>query len=152
MILSLRSQVAFAESSIRDRIAFAPAPRRNRTEFLVCREKASKVAPLCLTGRFLWSGLGVKIAELRPFLAFFEAILGNFSAVQTAWRRERNSNPRYGFRENFSKLRHINGVLDRKARPEKNRLRGQEFKPARDLAVRYCGGQLARNLCEHPDE
>ena len=46
----------------------------------MCREKASKVAPLCLTGRFLWAGLGVKTAELRRFLAFFEAILGNLQS------------------------------------------------------------------------
>src|SRR5581483_4481194 len=97
MILSLRSQVAFAESSIRDRIAFAPAPRRNRTEFLMCREKASKVAPLCLTFSFLWSGFGIKIAELGPFLEIFRRTEGNFSAGQTGWRRERDSNPRSGF-------------------------------------------------------
>ena len=42
------------------------------------REKASKVAPLCLTGRFLWSGLGVKIAELRRFPASFRSDIEEF--------------------------------------------------------------------------
>src|SRR5947209_1589673 len=90
-------QVPFAESSVCDRIAFAPASRRNPTEFLLCREKASKVAQLCLTGRFLWFGLGMKIAELWSFSGSSSQRVGNFSAVQTAWRRERDSNPRYGF-------------------------------------------------------
>ena len=64
---------------------------------MLSREKGSEPAPLGLAGRFLWSGFGLKIAEFRPFLAFCGAILRNFSLVQTAWRRERDSNPRYGF-------------------------------------------------------
>ena len=78
MMLSVRSQVAFAESSICDRIAFASAPCRNRTEFLPCREKPSKVAPLCLTGRFLWFGLGMKITEFVEFFGIFKSKSGEF--------------------------------------------------------------------------
>src|SRR5216684_2724672 len=38
-----------------------------------------------------------RFAKLQPFRAISERMLGVFSAVQTAWRRERDSNPRYGF-------------------------------------------------------
>ena len=38
-----------------------------------------------------------KVAELRLFRAIFKAIRTDFSALQTAWRRGRDSNPRYGF-------------------------------------------------------
>jgi hypothetical protein len=34
---------------------------------------------------------------LRPFLAILRAIQADFSALQTVWRRERDSNPRYSF-------------------------------------------------------
>ena len=44
---------------------------------------------------FLWSGFRAKGAKLRPFLAAFGKIQADFSALQTVWRRGRDSNPRY---------------------------------------------------------
>ena len=41
---------------------------------------------------------GDKIAQIGRFLSVFNGKLREFSAVQTAWRRERDSNPRYPFR------------------------------------------------------
>src|ERR1035441_8756235 len=48
-------------------------------------------------GTFSESGLSAKHAELRGFSAIFRGKQPDFSATQTAWRRERDSNPRYGF-------------------------------------------------------
>ena len=48
--------------------------------------------------RSLQSGLSGKNREKWACLAYFASKgQGRFSAVQTAWRRERDSNPRYGF-------------------------------------------------------
>ena len=47
---------------------------------------------------FLQSGLKAIIANLRPFCAISREIQADFSAPQTAWRRERDSNPRYLFK------------------------------------------------------
>src|ERR1035441_6395898 len=52
-----------------------------------------------LVRHFLQSGLKAIIAESRLFPAIFRAIQADFSALQTAWRREKDSNPRYGFSE-----------------------------------------------------
>src|SRR6266576_3763464 len=46
---------------------------------------------------FLLSGLSATSEELRPFPAIFRSTQASFSALQTAWRRERDSNPRYPF-------------------------------------------------------
>src|ERR1039457_282152 len=63
------------------------------------REKGAKACLQDWAGHFLRSGLNVKDAELRPFPAISRAIQADFSALQTVWRRERDSNPRYGFSE-----------------------------------------------------
>jgi hypothetical protein len=39
----------------------------------------------------------VRPTELRQFSAILAVTQHDFSATQTVWRRERNSNPRYGF-------------------------------------------------------
>ena len=93
----LTSQVAFAESSICYRIAFAPPCGRNRTADVGYREEGGKPCLRSQAGRFLRSCLKAKSEELRLFPAIFRATQPNFSAVQTAWRRERDSNPRYPF-------------------------------------------------------
>jgi hypothetical protein len=43
----------------------------------------------------LRSGLLVNVAELRRITAICGGTQSDFSALQTAWRRERDSNPRY---------------------------------------------------------
>ena len=49
-------------------------------------------------GHFLWSGLCSKCRENPAFFAYFTGQGGqNFSAVETAWRREVDSNFEYGF-------------------------------------------------------
>ena len=47
--------------------------------------------------QFLQSGLRARFTKLRAFQAVFNGIQPNFSAVQTAWPRRKDSNPRYGF-------------------------------------------------------
>src|ERR1017187_845043 len=61
------------------------------------REKGAKACLQDWAGHFLRSGLNVKDAGLRPFLAILRAIQADFSALQTVWRRGRHSNPRYRF-------------------------------------------------------
>src|ERR1022692_3592223 len=61
------------------------------------REKGAKACLQDWAGHFLRSGLNVKDAELRPFLAILRAIQADFSALQTVWRSERDSNSRSGF-------------------------------------------------------
>ncbi len=92
-----KNQPGFAASSVCDRIAFASWIRRNRTADLPSREKGSKACPRRKVGHFLQSGLREQFAKLRPFRAIFQGLQPVFSATQTAWRRERDSNPRYGF-------------------------------------------------------
>ncbi len=80
---------------------------RNRTAIVPSREKRMQSCPAAFSRRFLRSGLRVCIAEFGPFPAILTAIWRNFSAVQTAWRREWDSNPRYpsgysGFQEALS--------------------------------------------------
>jgi hypothetical protein len=48
-------------------------------------------------GRFLQCGLKAGPAELRRFAAILAVMQTNFSAAQTVWRREKDSNPQYGF-------------------------------------------------------
>ena len=90
-------KAAFASSSVIDRIAFARWTRGNRTALMPSREKESKACQQQLLGYFLQSGLPVSIAKLRPFPVFLSGIYAVFSAVQTVWRRGRDSNPRYPF-------------------------------------------------------
>ena len=46
---------------------------------------------------FLRSDFRARIGKVRPFLAISREIQEDFSALQTVWRREVDSNPRYGF-------------------------------------------------------
>jgi hypothetical protein len=45
----------------------------------------------------VWSGSGSRYREKPAFFAYFKSDAAEFSAVETAWRRERDSNPRYRF-------------------------------------------------------
>jgi hypothetical protein len=82
---------------ISDRIAFALWSRRNRTARVPSREKRCKAHLQRSAGLFLRSGFRVTIAKLRPFPAISREIQAVFSALQTVWRREWDSNPRYPF-------------------------------------------------------
>ena len=62
------------------------------------REKGAKTCLGSKARHFLLSGLSATSEELRPFPAIFRSTQASFSALQTAWRRERDSNPRYPFR------------------------------------------------------
>jgi hypothetical protein len=64
------------------------------TGLLVCplEKKAAKPACSIEQDTFLRSGLGVRVAELRQFSAIFGAMRLDFSALQTVWRREWDSN------------------------------------------------------------
>jgi hypothetical protein len=81
----------FAELSLCDRHAFAPSAPRNRTAIVPSREKRMQSCPAASSRRFLRSGLRVCIAAFGPFPAILAAIRRNFSAIQTAWRRGRDS-------------------------------------------------------------
>src|ERR1017187_7264555 len=61
------------------------------------REKGAKACLQDWAGHFLRSALRERFAQLRPSRAISQELQAVFSAVQTAWRRERNSNPRYPF-------------------------------------------------------
>ena len=61
------------------------------------REKGAKTCLGSKARHFLLSGLSATSEELRPFPAIFRSTQASFSALQTAWRRERDSNPRYPF-------------------------------------------------------
>ncbi len=105
-----RSQASFAARSVCDRNAFAPAPRRNRTEFLVCREDASKVAPRCLKGRLLWSGFGPRLRNCGHFWRFAEQYCG-FS-LQSRLRGGEG-----GIRTLGTGVSPYNGLANRRIRP-----------------------------------
>jgi hypothetical protein len=85
----------FAELSLCDRHAFAPSAPRNRTAIVPSREKRMQSCPAASSRRFLRSGLRVCIAAFGPFPAIVAAIRRNFSAIQTAWRRGRDSRCRF---------------------------------------------------------
>ncbi len=55
-------------------------------------KRAAELAFWVQQGTFSKSGLGAKYAELRRFAAIFRGKLQGFSAVETCWRRERDSN------------------------------------------------------------
>ena len=59
------------------------------------REKRSKPRLRGPAGHFLQSGLTAKPAQLRRFPVIFGRMQRGFSAIQTAWRRGRDSNLRY---------------------------------------------------------
>jgi len=63
----------------------------------LAEKSAGNVPAPNLTCRFLWSGLGKRFTELRQFLKSLAEIRQTFSAIQTGWRREEDSNSRYPF-------------------------------------------------------
>src|SRR5271157_2844892 len=71
---------------------FQTGPTLSRPE-----KKAAKLAFQLKYDTFSKSGFSVKHAELRAFPPNFRGMLQSFSAPETCWRRERDSNPRYGF-------------------------------------------------------
>jgi len=58
-------------------------------------EKSSKARMAEPPGHFLRSGLKTRIAKLRRIRAIFRGVQPYFSATQTVWRSEQDSNPRY---------------------------------------------------------
>ena len=62
------------------------------------QRKRRESLPAGSSTHLLQSGLRARLAELGRFFVIFRATWAGFSAVQTAWRRERDSNPRYPFR------------------------------------------------------
>src|ERR1039458_6157424 len=60
-------------------------------------EKGCKACWQQCAGDLLRSALRARVAELRPFPAISREIQADFSALQTVWRREGDSNPRYRF-------------------------------------------------------
>jgi len=86
------SQLAVGEWSVCDRIAFAWWESSNRTACQPRREKSRKASLWLRQSLFSESGLVVKRVELRGFLAIFTYKLQRFSALETCWRRELDSN------------------------------------------------------------
>jgi hypothetical protein len=82
-VIALRSPRGFAETGLRN------CPRE---------KKPGRTCLQGYVGHFLQSGLGTGIRKLRRFRAILRPMQGVFSASQTVWRRERDSNPRYPFR------------------------------------------------------
>ena len=60
-------------------------------------KRAAKLAFQLQQDTFSESGLSAKHGELRGFSAIFRGKPQSFSAVETCWRREVNSNFRYSF-------------------------------------------------------
>jgi hypothetical protein len=92
-----RSQAAFAASSAYDRIAFARWNRSNRTVRVPSREKRQKTGPRRSTRHFLQCGSKARPTELPRFPSILAVIQPYFSATQTVWRRDWDSNLRYPF-------------------------------------------------------
>src|SRR5258706_9533313 len=67
----------------------------SRTVHCGSREKPGNRGPTCRTVRSLQSGLSGKIAKYGHYSRISAESEWNFSAVQTAWRSGKNSNPRY---------------------------------------------------------
>src|ERR1017187_9367439 len=61
------------------------------------REKGGKPCLQDLAGHFLRSALRERFTQLRPIRAISQELRAVFSALQTVWRREVDSNPRYRF-------------------------------------------------------
>ncbi len=91
------SQVALALLWICDRFAFAYSDPANRTAELPSGERPAKLGNRAVHVPFFGPVWSRKFAKWRPFSAFSREDAEWFSAVQTAWRRERDSNPRSGF-------------------------------------------------------
>ena len=59
------------------------------------RKNGPRVGSGARVAHFLQSGLSTRLAKLCPFRAILRELQPGFSAFQTAWRRGRDSNPRY---------------------------------------------------------
>jgi hypothetical protein len=93
------SEVKSHSSIDRFLVVFHSPTAMAETGLLACRsEKTGRVSG-CNAGPkdFLWSGLTMKLANWRGFRAIFGEQLADSSALQTVWRRGRDSNPRYRF-------------------------------------------------------
>jgi hypothetical protein len=93
------SEVKSHSSIDRFLVVFHSPTAMAETGLLACRsEKTGRVSG-CNAGPkdFLWSGLTMKPANWRGFRAIFGEQLADSSALQTVWRRGRDSNPRYRF-------------------------------------------------------
>jgi hypothetical protein len=107
---------------------------RNRTAQMPFGEKGRKPGLQQLLRHFIRSGLKAKITKLRPFPAIFRALPADFSALQTVWRRGRNSNLRSPF---YKRAKYhvsvLYGILSLKDESPENPWRAG---PNGDLALR----------------
>jgi hypothetical protein len=80
-------------------IAFRSPKGIVETGLLTCPSErmAAKPCPRHRVSHFLQSGFRASIAKFRRFPAFLRGIQSDFSALQTVWRRGRDSNLRYSF-------------------------------------------------------
>ncbi len=81
-VIALRSPGSIAEL----RLCICP-PEKNGPEFALLR----------ILTNSLQSNSAAKFEEMRRISKISRATETKFSAMQTEWRRERDSNPRYGF-------------------------------------------------------
>jgi hypothetical protein len=93
-----RSQVAFVLSSICDRVPFAGWSCGNGTARMPSREKHRKSCQRSQQCTFSGPVAKARNEKLPRFGAIFKDTQSDFSAVQTEWRRGRDSNPRYPLR------------------------------------------------------
>jgi hypothetical protein len=82
LLIALHSPNALLETGLR---VCAPEKSQDRSPFAA--EQSVLCSPVCLP----------TIAKYGHYSRISALSELNFSAVQTAWRRERDSNPRYGF-------------------------------------------------------
>ena len=91
-----RSQVGFVRTSISDRQVFAERSRRSRTTYRRRREKGRTSARHWYSSPFSAVRFDEQKSRTMGEIGEFGGNQGRiFSAVQTAWRRGRDSNPRY---------------------------------------------------------
>ena len=80
-------------------------------------KRAAELAFRVQSGIFSESGFSPRHAKLRPIRRISATDLQSFSALETCWRRERDSNPRYpfeysGFQDRlFQPLTHPSAVI-----------------------------------------
>jgi hypothetical protein len=93
----IRVRVYKKAAIVSGRVGRPTSGRGNRTVHGPSREKRSIACLRRSAGHFLWSGFREGIVELRRFPAIFGGMQPRFSATQTVWRREQNSNSQYSF-------------------------------------------------------
>src|ERR1017187_7931822 len=99
------------------------------------REKGAKACLQDWAGHFLRSALRERFAQLRPIRAISQELQAVFSARQTLWWREVDSNPRYRFGWCKSRrFRKLHGIKYFRESGRRNwqrkvsaRLRGQSY-------------------------